>query len=257
MPDNVSDDMIVQLIKYVDDELALTDKAGMEKLLQNNIALKERYEKLLAAKEAIRSRGLAKRVQKIQEEYTHRANPAKESAKIIKPGFFKIFMRAAAVLFIGVAGFLVFEYTSTTTQSEYNNNFVIYHEIVNRGDSSFNSLAAAYNGGNYDNAITIFNSIKNKNQHDYFIAAQCYLIVNNVSGAINAFKAVENLNSKSLEKNFEQETDYYLMLAYIKNGDIELAEQKLHKINANKQHLFYNKARNISQLKLDLLKWKT
>ena len=42
---------------------------------------------------------------------------------------------------------------------------------------------------NYNDAIKIFDSIQDKNQQDYFIAAQSYLQLNNPTAAINAFKA--------------------------------------------------------------------
>ena len=117
-------------------------------------------------------------------------------------------------------------------------------------------LLSLYNAGNYDDVIKSFNSTQNKTQEDYFITAQSYLQLNNAAAAIDAFKQVENLNNNSTEKYFQQETDYYLMMAYVKNGQIVLAEQLLDKITANKQHLFYDKAKNISRIKLKILEWK-
>ena len=87
-------------------------------------------------------------------------------------------------------------------------------------------------------------------------AGQAYLQLNNANAAIHNFQEVENLNSKSTEKYFEQETDYYCMLAYIKAGKIEDAERLLDKIKSNPQHLFYNKAKDISRIQLMMLKWK-
>ena len=258
MPDNFNDNMIEQLMKYLDDELNIGEKETMEKLLQNNPGLQERYQHLLIAKQAIRSQGIKQRVQVIHNKYMQETQPAKkEPAKIIKPAsFFKTFMRVAAVFFIVMAGYSVFLYSSTTNQSVYNNDFVAYHAIVNRGDETLNNFAASYNAGNYNDAINIFKSTPNKNQQDYFIAAQSYLQLNNPAAAINAFKSVENLNNNVSEKYFEQETDYYLMLAYIKKGEINQAEQQLNKITSNTQHLFYNKAQEISRSKLKILKWK-
>ncbi len=258
MQDKFNDDMIEQLIKYIDEELDSTERETMEKVLQNNTELQQRYQQLLIAKRAIRSQGLRQRVQAIHHEHMRETPPAKkESAKIIKPtSFFKIFMRVAAVFFIAVAGYGIFLYSSTTDQSEYDNNFVAYHAIINRGDETINNLAASYNAGNYNDAIKIFDSIQNKNQQDYFIAGQSYLKLDNTAAAINAFKAVENLNNNNSEKYFEQETDYYLLLAYIKSGAINQAEQQLDKITSNKQHLFYNKGNEISRTKLKILKWK-
>ena len=246
MSDNFNDDIMETLVKYADNELNTDEQQAVERLLQNNIELKERYQNLIIAKQATRSLGIKKRVQRIHSEFMQEAKPVKEvKTKVINStSFFKTFMRVAAVFFIAVAGYGVFLYSSTSNQSEYDNNFITYYAATIRGNESVNTLSAIYNNGNYNEVIKSLSAIQNKTQQDYFIAAQSYLQLNKTTDAINAFKAMEDLNNNSSQKYFEQETDYYLMLAYIKNGGIKLAEQKLDKITSNKQHLFYNKAKN-------------
>ncbi len=258
MPDSYSDDMIEQLIKYTDGELNAAEKESLEKLLQSNITLQQRYLQLQAAKQAIRSQGIKQRVHQIHNEYMQAIQPEKkETAKVIKhTSFLKTFMRVAAVFFIAIAGYGTFLYSSTTNQSEYNNNFIAYHASVSRGNGAINDLTALYNTGNYDDVIKSFNSKQNKTQQDYFLAAQSYLQLNNAAAAIDAFKQVENLNNNSTEKYFQQETDYYMAMAYIKNGQVDLAREKLDRIKADKQHLFYDKAKSISSTKLKILEWK-
>ncbi len=227
MPDKFNNDTAEQLIKYMDNELNINDRIIMEKLLQTNTALQ------------------------------HAAHSIKPAAKIIKPKlFFKTFMRVAAVFFIAAAGYAVFLYSSTSGQSVYNNNFIAYHLPSTRGSETVSNLNALYNNGNYNDVIKSFSFTQPKTQQAYFLAAQSYLQLNKTTDAINAFKAVETVNANSSVKYYEQETDYYLMLAYIKNGEIQLAEQKLDKITSNKQHLFYKNAKSISKTKLQILKWK-
>jgi tetratricopeptide (TPR) repeat protein len=255
MQDNAT---IELLIRYMDGELNEAEKKATEKLLREDASLQEHYQYLIEAKRAIKSQGLKQRVQAIHQEYMQATNENKTG----KPkadkhqSFFKVFMRIAAIFIIVIGSYGVFRYVSTTNQSVYNDNFISYQLPVNRGVGKADSLDALYKTGDYHAIINAFDGRGSKNQKDYFLAAQAYLQLNNADAAINAFQQVEHLNNKSAEKYFAQETDYYLMLAYIKAGKIEAAEKLLNKITSNKQHLFYNNAKNISRIKLTMLKWK-
>ena len=165
-------------------------------------------------------------------------------------------MRIAAVFILVIAGYGVYQFTSTNNSSLYEENFESYQLPVMRGEAEANSIDSLYNANNYTAVITTVTAKPAKTQKDYFLAAQSYLQTNNATEAINAFKNVEQLNNASTEKYFVQETDYYLALAYIKANDIDEAEKQLNKITANTQHMFYSKAKEISSTKLTILKWK-
>ncbi|QEC68431.1 hypothetical protein FRZ67_14370 [Panacibacter ginsenosidivorans] len=258
MQDNYTYDEMELLIRYMDGEADAEEKAATEKMLQENTSLQERYENLLTAKGAIRSQGLKEKVQALHQQYFSETQIAKtEPAKIIKPAFgIKTFMRIAAVLILVIAGYGVYQFTSTSNDSLYKANFETYQLPVMRGETTTNSIDSLYNANNFTAVIATASSKPVKTQKDYFLTAQSYLQTNNASAAINAFKNVEQLNNTSAEKYFVQETDYYLALAYIKANDIYAAEKQLSKITANKQHMFYSKAKEISSTKLMILKWK-
>ncbi|MBV9961858.1 MAG: hypothetical protein JO072_06380 [Parafilimonas sp.] len=258
MPDNFTNDITELLIRYMDNELSESKKPAVEKLLKENTEANERYQLLLAAKQAIRLGGLKQRVQIIHTEFTENnvASEAMQTKTIKHPSFLNTLMRVAAVFIIVVTGYCVYEYNTTSDASVFNNNFTKYELPVNRGEDNTNKIDSFYKASNYASAITAFEITSQKDQHDYFIAGQSYLQLNNAEKAIAAFEQVQNLNSTSTIKYFVEETDYYLALAFIKAGKIKAAQLQLDKITADKKHLFYNKAKNISGLKLQVLKWK-
>lgn len=258
MQDNSTQDIIEMLTRYIDGELSAEEKQSVEALLKKDISVQQRYQHLLAAKQAIKMQGLKERVNKVHKEYLVEREALKTEAK--QPGrrisIFKTFMSVAAMFILVVAGYGIFQYTATTNESVYNENFINYTAPVSRGEDTADDLPALYNEGKYAEAIQSFNSLSNKKQQDYFIAAQAYLHLNNPKAAIDNFKQLENLNNNSAEKYFAPETDYYLLLAFIKYGSIDKAEKQLDKITADKQHLFYNKSKGISRTKLKMLEWK-
>lgn len=254
MPDNSTYDEMDLLIRYMDGEVDAEEKAATERMLQENSLLQERYENLLAAKEAIRSKGLRERVQALHQQFN--GQHQQETAKVVKPSFGKTLLRIAAIFILVLAGYFTYEYSSTNNETLYAENFVSYEIPVARGSEQADNIDALYTAKNYTAVIGAINAKPVKTQKDYFLKAQSYLQTNNAVAAIAAFKLIEEMNMQSNEKYFEQETDYYLALAYIKANDIENAKRQLAKITANKQHLFYSKAKEISDTKLMILEWK-
>src|SRR6476469_6018947 len=121
MQDKYPDENIIQ---YIDDEMTMDEKQAFEKLLQQDAVLYERYQFMLAAKQAIRSKGLKEQVGKIQEEYIQSLNrPGITTAHISRHSFFKTFMRVAAMLIFIVAGYGILEFSTTNNDSLYESSF--------------------------------------------------------------------------------------------------------------------------------------
>lgn len=257
MPDNFENNLPDMLVKLMDGELNETQKQAVEKMIADDVNLNERYQLLQLGKRAIRQQGLKQQVSNIQQEFLNQRNENVTSVKKLRTvSVFTRVMKIAAVFFIAVAGYGVFQYASTNTQNVYSNNFVHYQLPISRGMETNDARDLLYNSGSYDKVIAAVQQKKDKNQKDYFLAAQSYLQLNNANAAIDAFKQVENLNKKTNERYYVEETDYYMVLAYIKAGQIKNAEQELKKITSNKQHTFYNKAKSISRIKLFMLELK-
>jgi tetratricopeptide (TPR) repeat protein len=258
MQDNSTNDIAEMLIRYMDGDMSAAERAVTEKMLQEDAAIQERYQYFKEAKRAIRSQGLKQRVMAIHQEYAQEVpSTGNNKAKVVKPSsLLKTWISIAAIFVLVFVGYSTYRYVSTTTDSVYNENFMAYQLPVNRGNNQADSLNSLYKAGKYNAVINAFNALQSKDQKAYFLAGQAFLQLDNPKAAIGAFKQVENINNNSTDKYFEQETDYYLALAYIKAGNIEAAEEKLNRITSNKQHLFYHKATNISRTKLMMLKWK-
>lgn len=263
MQDNFTyDEMIEQLVRYADNELSEQESTQMAQMLNNDAALQERYENIINAKKTIRAAGLQQKVAALHNEYfaaiKNENKETKSTAKIIKPSFgaAKIILRIAAVFFIAFVGYGIFQFSTTSNDSVFENNFINYEVSVSRGEHNVTNIESLYKQQNYIGVTKTFEAEIIKTQEDYFLAALSYLKANNATAAINTFKALQQLNNTSDQKYYVQETDYYLALAYIKNGNIEEAQKQLSLITANKQHMFYDKANEISNVTLTILKWK-
>lgn len=257
MPDNfIEDNIIEKLVRYTDGESSAEEIAEVGQLLQQNEAVCERYENIVSAKAAIRSLGLQQRIGKLHRDY--HAEKQQNNTRAVRPKFTmaKTFLRVAAVLIFFVGGYGVYEYATVSNESVFEKNYIGYQLPVLRGEQNENITDSLYRAGKFAELQKIFEQAAAKTQHDYFIAGLSYLETNNAAEAIQAFTSLQRLNNSSAEKYFVQETEFYLALAYIKNGNVDEAEQLLHNIQNSRQHIFYNKASEISSMQLQVLKWK-
>lgn len=255
MQDNFTDENLEMLLRYIDGEMNETEMASVEMLLQSDASFKEHYDNLLNAKQAIYKQGLKSRVQALHNEFINE-DKTTLPAKVVKMPVAKLFIRIAAIFIVVLAGYGTYQYTSTTNDGVFADNFTNYQLPVNRGVEQTAQIDSLYNAQNFAAVISTANNVTIKDQKTYFLQALAYLQTNDAANAIAAFKNVEQLNSNATKKYFTQETDYYLMLAYLKANNISNAEAQLNKITANKQHKYYSKATEISKTKLTILKWK-
>ena len=258
MQDNFTNDTAEMLIKYMDGELDETGKTAVENILQTDALAQAQYQFFLAAKQSVRSQGIRQRVAGIQREYLQERKEAENISipKKKRSSFFTPFMSAAAVLLFLLIGYTTFQYVTTTNQKVYEDAYFAYQLPVNRGNEKAAAVENSYNAGDYKAVITAFNLLPAKSTKDYFIAGLAFLQMNDAKSAVTSFQEIEKLNSTNERKQYIQETDYYLLLSYLKAGDISNAEKKLDEIRSNKEHLFYEKAASISRMQLMILKWK-
>jgi tetratricopeptide (TPR) repeat protein len=90
----------------------------------------------------------------------------------------------------------------------------------------------------------------------HFLEGSRLLKNNDAEKAITEFQSVLDQNKKQKVSRWNDEAEYYLALAYIKDKDYDLALPLLRKIRDDKQHLYHKQvsARLIRQVKM--LKWR-
>lgn len=257
MQDNFTNETnIEQLNMFMDGDMPAAELTQLEQLIAANVNLQDRLENLQLAKSAIKSLGMQQRIQALHTEYMA---TTKATATVIKPNFgstvSKVF-RIAAVFVVVLLTYGIYQFSTTNTNNVFNDNYMAYQLPVNRGAETIATIDGLYKSNNYTAVIANFTANNNKQQKDYFLAALSYLQTDNAAKAIENFSTLQQLNSKSNDKYFVEETDYYLALAYIKAGNITAAKKQLDIIKGNKQHLFYQKASEISPLTLTMLTWK-
>lgn len=262
MAQDFNDTMMELLIRFADGDVTAEEKTMAENLLQQNAAARERYNNILLAKEAVASAGLENKIKELHNKYypaITEANKAEDAKLVTMPRRKNIasLLRIAAIFFMAVAGYGIFRYSTTNSESFYNKNYITYSLPSVRGENVNDSkMDSLYRAGQYAEAAALYTTLQTPDTENHFIAGLCYLKTGNATAAVNAFEKLQAINANSAEKHFEQETEYYLALAYIKAGRVADAEKLFNKIKSDKQHLYYKKVSEMSSLDLLILQWK-
>jgi hypothetical protein len=260
MDKNFTYDNIELLNSFLDKELPAEQDAALAAQIAGNALMQEKIDNLMLARQAIQAQGLKEKMAQLHKIY-YKPEAAEHAAKVIpiKPvrPMRAVLLRAAAAVIVLMMGYGVYFYTATTAGSVYDRHYTSYQLPVNRaGENRAAGTDSLFMAGNFDAVISNWKQPGEKSRHERFLTAMAFLEKNQPADAIRLLQDLRQENSRSAEKVFEDESDYYLAMALIKNGDIQEAVKLLDLIKNNPQHLFHKKAKKISGLRLKILEMK-
>lgn len=180
--------------------------------------------------DAIRSYGLKQNISRIHTEmmqsmHGHRTTP-------VRPLYPMLMKMAAAVLFL-VFATGIFIYTTSTPQSLFESRFHPYENTAQRGSNDQPGFI-----------------------HQKFDDGQSYLRNGDVQRAIITFAGILGENARSANKVLNDDAEYYLALAYLKDEQPENALPILEKIHNDTNHLYHDEVSSWFLFKAKLAAWK-
>ena len=209
------------LDKYLDGKLDNSERKDLEQRIGKDEALKNELEVLQISRDAIRTAAVKNKVKRLHQKLLHEIR--NEEKKIVPISRNNRVIRwttgVAASVVLVVASFIVYQYATVTPDKIYAQHFLSYELPVTRNvGPAMTVIDSSYLSGNYAQVIQYFKASEQKSMRDYFLAAMSYLYTEEFNKAITLFQTIVDKNSNtSGEKYFEQETDFYLALTYLKN----------------------------------------
>ncbi len=174
--------------------------------------------------------------------------------KAIIRSIYRTSLRIAAILLLVVGSASVYKYISVNDRSIYDRQFLSYDLTNTRGAQNRESETEAYRNRNWNEVITIYHTGNNKSSKNTFLAAMSEMQLNHFQGAIALFEEI--LNSKSDDHSFQEESEYYLSLAFLMNHQESEAMRLMNKIKADGNHTYYPLAAKLSGIDMKIIELK-
>ena len=255
--DNSTQGMSEKLVMYLDGELAGQEKADFEKQLEANPGLQEELNRLQQTRSAVQYFGLQQKVagihQQMMLELATPVIPISRGKKILRYS-----MAAAAAVILLVGSWLAYSFFSLSPDKVFASGYHTY-ELSNMrsGDGAGSTvIEKAFEGKQFDEVLKLYREGSGMGNRDRFLTAIAALEKNNDPLAIRLFKEQLESNRLSPKPVYNDESEYYLALGYIRNKDYDFALPLLQKIKDDPEHTYNSKVTTRLIRKVKLLKWR-
>jgi tetratricopeptide (TPR) repeat protein len=252
------------LDQYIDNQLMPVQITQLEKDLQQDAGLQRLLDNVVISREAIRYRALTMKVKGLHQQYIGevRADPDQDyDLGVIRPmpvrRDYSWVLRIAASVLIALFGYGSYQYATLDKSQVYTNKFISYQLLTTRGSADqLSPLRSAYLSGNYGFVIQQFSSLPTKAPIDYFLTGVAYLQQHEYTQAINRFTELRAVNKRQQVIYFNEETDYYLALAYLGAGRLDESYSLFKSIHDAPRHLFRESVTELDLVRLNVLRLK-
>jgi tetratricopeptide (TPR) repeat protein len=231
------------LILFLDGEMPPETATELQLKLNTDADLSSRFRRLQVSRDAIKLSGTTTKVSEIHRQMMREMQPQQLNKPAAVLRLFKPLLRIAAVLFLFLGCATVYLYTNLTPNRQYMANYQAYYIGESRGAAE-DQLEKAWRNGESANLISSFEKIGKPTASDRFYAANAYLQLNQPAAAIQQFRLVQAMNEATGPTVFEEDTDYFLAMAYLRNNQSKEAVLLFEKINQTPDHVYHRKVSN-------------
>jgi hypothetical protein len=237
------------------------DRSKLNDLLtKNGISdTDETVENHTIAVHAIQQYNLMKQVQNVHSQFAQKhieqmnvENKPESKVITMKPRAFV--MRIAAGLILLLTGYTTVLYFNSTGKNFYqsmHSTFTTYESRTILSEPR-SELVEAFKKGAHPTVIALFQQIKNPGNREMFFAGNAFLETGNPTKSIELFEQIIFRNNTTGELLYQDEAEYYLAMAHLKNNETGKALPLLTKIAEEPTHTYHNK---INRFTLFKMKW--
>lgn len=255
--DNSTQDLDEKLVLYLDGSLEGEAKAGIEELVKKDPSVSARLESLQQTRAAVRYFGIQQQVKSLHAEMMGELRKdARRTSPVRK--MLRYSMAAAASLLLLLGAYMGYQFFRLSPDRVFSARYQRYEPVTMRGvaDSGFLALQKEYSEFRYKEVLARVDSMRNAAQAEHFLAAMSAMELRDDTRAISLLKELISTNQSAPEPVLNDEAEYYLALAYIRNKDYDFALTILEKIKADQAHTYHPLVDKALIRKVRLLKWR-
>lgn len=246
-----------KLMRYIDGEMAESEKLEFEKLMADDASLRQKIENLQLAKEAVKQYGLKEKVSDIHQQMMKEMNtqsPVRSISNVRRIIRYSVAVAASVLLiFAGIEGYKFYKLSPNNLFAE---NYTAYELTTTRdGSTSESAIEKAYREKNFTEVIKL-NESGVVSISDIFLTGMAQLETGDMAKAISNYQVVIADTREDKTTMLKDAAEYYLALAYLKNRDYDQAIELMTAIQRNSSHLYKAKFKDGYINRIKRLKWR-
>jgi hypothetical protein len=241
----MSPDIFQHLVDQLDQRLTGAETPAQASAETNETA--EESKVLAFAVEAIRFEALNREVGHALAIARAEKAPVVSMTKRVALVSMRVAAGVAILLCVGGAA----KFMMTSSSSVYDKNYAPYEMGTTRGAEDLTPLEQAYQSKSWASVDHIFATENAPSAKDQFLAGMAFMEQGQYTQAINQFKNVQRLKGA-----YQDESEYYLALAYLADHQPAPALIMLDNIKNDPEHLFHRRVMQMNAWDLLILRAK-
>lgn len=233
-----------RLFRYIDGEMEEEEKRSLEADLQQDAALLEKLTSLRMAREAILQYGLKNQVASIHQDIMKERNTPVVPMR--QNNFRRWAIGVAATVLFAWASIQAYQYFSLTPERVYAQQFSSYELPVLRSEEQKNTseMETAYRDKDFNRVVRLCKLNSGFTARENFLCGMAEMELGNFSDAIRSFNQIIQYNTANATRDYLDEAEYNLALAYLKNGEFNRSLELLRSIHSDPKHVYHRKVSN-------------
>jgi tetratricopeptide (TPR) repeat protein len=244
------------LVNYLDGQLSPEVSAEVKNRVKQDKDFAGELEYLRLAVDTVRQDALRQQVSAIRNSFENNQTVSQKPSGGIVRSIYRTSLRVAAILILVAGISFMYKYLTVSSQSVFEKQFTGYELSTTRGQEKVDQVAEAYKNKNWKEVILNYQSETVPSNKSRFLAAMAEMQEDHYPQAITVFESLLLANHTNGTDSFQDETEYYLSLAYLKNHEVDKAVQLINKIKADPGHRYYPVISNISSIDLKIIELK-
>lgn len=234
----LDDKYIALLDDYLDGNLSQEEADKVLEEVDSNPELKELLGILALTRDSIRMSGHRESIKEIQREFEREQSNQQPAAKVVKfrPLGWWMGIAATLTLLLLAGNYWVQNLPDNLYQEKY-----MAYEIptMRSAGQAEEKLEDDFKNKKWD-SVTKSVSLVDQNRKNLFLAGVSYFELEDYSNAQKYLSKIIDINGSETEKLFEDETDYYLFLSYLRSEKYQDAKLLMKKISADPNHTYHD-----------------
>lgn len=237
------------LLDYLDGTLAPGEKQVVEQEMERSQTIQDRVNLMQFTIKAIKFRAYKSSVKEIQHDFllqrienkafTSVSTPKLESKVRPMQFWFKI---AASLLFICSLGYALLLFQADGDQL-YETNFISYEIALERGAGLQESqLESLFINGEFSQMFQVRpeTNLEEFGSYELLLLGTAALELDNPEDAMRYLQKIDSDNIQNQTDDYQDEVDFFMVMAYLKQGAYEKALHLVKKMRSDEQHKYHS-----------------